>query len=172
MAVAAQRRESKTQVIRDARLIFRNFSGRAKDYNNEGDRNFSVIIDPETARAMLAEGWRIKQLKPREEGEEGDFHLKVNVNYKTGRPPRCVMISASNPKGTELGADEVGTFDVVDIKKADLVINGSYSDMAGGGYSGYLKTAMITINEDELEMEYAQSPDAAGDPVAYTENVA
>lgn len=154
----AERNEQKTLLIEDARLIFRNFSGVEREYNSEGDRNFSVILEPSLARKLLEEGWRVKQLKPREEGEEGDYHLKVTVNYKKGRPPRCVLISSSNR--TELGGDEVGILDSVDIKRADVFINGWWSDMAGGGYGGFLKTALITINEDELEMKYAEMQNA------------
>ena len=32
-------------VIDNARLIFKNFSGKGDNYNREGDRNFAVIID-------------------------------------------------------------------------------------------------------------------------------
>lgn len=146
--------DSPSVLIEGAKLIFRNFTGIAREFNSEGDRNFSVVLDPELAKKMKDAGWRVKQLKPREEGEEGDYHLKVKVNYKTGRPPRCVLITSNNR--TELGADEVSMFDVADIKNADLIINGFWSDMAGGGYTGYLKTLFVTINEDDLEKKYAE----------------
>jgi hypothetical protein len=63
-----------------------------------------------------------------------------------------VLITSNNR--TELGSEEVSLIDVADIKRADLIINGYYSDMAGGGYTGYLKTLFVTINEDELEQKY------------------
>lgn len=144
--------ESPSVTVEDARLIFRNFAGREREFNSEGDRNFSVILEPGLAQQLKKDGWRVKQLKPREEGEEGDYHLKVTVNYKKGRPPRCVLITSNNR--TELGSDEVMLFDTADIKKADLIINGWWSDMAGGGYGAFLKTLFVTINEDELELKY------------------
>lgn len=148
--------DSPSELIEGAKLLFRNFTGIARDFNNEGDRNFSVILDPKRAEKMLAAGWRVKQLKARDEDEMGDYHLKVKVNYRTGRPPRCVLISSGNR--TELGADEVQLLDVADIKNVDLIINGYWSDMAGGGYTGYLKSIWVTINEDELDLKYAQTP--------------
>lgn len=147
--------DSPSVLIEDAKLIFRNFTGLAKEFNSEGDRNFSVVLEPETAKKMMEAGWRVKQLKAREEGEEGDYHLKVKVNYKTGRPPRCVLLTSQNR--TELGSEEVSIFDMADIQKADLIINGYWSDMAGGGYTGYLKTLFVTINEDDLEKKYSEN---------------
>ncbi len=146
--------ENKTLLVEDAKIIFRNFAGLERDFNSEGDRNFSVVLKPDLAKKLIAEGWRVKQLKPREEGEEGDYHLKVTVNYKKGRPPRCVMITSQNRN--ELGADEVMLFDAADIRKVDLIVNGWWSDMAGGGYSGFLKSIFVTIDEDELELKYAE----------------
>lgn len=145
-------------LIKDAKLVFRNLAGRPGLYNSEGSRNFSVILDPKTANDLLKRNWRVKQLKPREDDEEGDFHLKVNVNYKTGRPPRVVTITSNGR--TELGPDEVGMIDVADIQSADVLLNGWYSDMAGGGYSAFLKTLFVKIREDELELLYAGVPAA------------
>src|SRR6478752_7148306 len=93
-------------LIKDAKLLFRNFAGRELAYNSEGDRNFHVILDPETAAELKNRNWRVKQLNSREEGEEGEYHLKVNVNYKKGRPPRVVLVTSKGR--TDLGADEVG----------------------------------------------------------------
>lgn len=153
-----EKKEGPRLLVEDAKIIFRNFKGIERDYNSEGDRNFSVVLEPELAKQLIADGWRVKQLKPRGEEEEGDYHLKVKLNYKTGRPPRCVLRTSKT--STDLGQDEVELFDVADIKKADVLINGWWSDMQGGGFSGYLKTIFITINEDELEEKY----DNLGEP--------
>jgi hypothetical protein len=152
--------ESKTELFEDAKLIFRNFAGIEREFNSEGDRNFSIVVEPERAQRMLKEGWRIKQLKPRPGEEEGDYHLKVKVKYKEKDPdeknprdPKIVVITSKNR--TEWGQREAGNLDVADIGKADVLVNGWWSDMAGGGYGGFLKTAFITLREDELELMYA-----------------
>ncbi len=148
-----QEHQSKQIMVENAKILFRNFSGIERQYNSEGDRNFSLILEPELADQMRKDGWRVKQLKAREEGEEGDYHMKVIVNYKKGRPPQCVLVTSKNR--TELGPDEVGMLDVADIKNVDLIINGWWSDMNGGGYSAYLKTIFVTVNEDPLQLKYA-----------------
>lgn len=153
--------DAPTELIEDAKLLFRNFAGLEKPFNSAGDRNFCVVLDKERAERMKAIGWRIKQLKPRDDepDTEGDYYMQVKVNYKTGRPPRCVQITSGNR--VELGTDEVMLFDAADIKKADLIINGYWSDMAGGGYSAYLKTIFVTLNEDDLERMYAETAEEA-----------
>lgn len=148
---------TKSVTLENAKMIFRNFTGREGQYNSEGDRNFHVILTSEQARELGNEGWRVKQMKPRDD-EPGDFHLKVTVNYKKGRPPRVVLISSKGR--TELGAEEVALLDSADIEKSSMVLNGWYSDMAGGGYGAFLKTIFVWIREDELELMYANIPEA------------
>lgn len=146
--------DSPSIMIEGATLIFRNLAGLAREFNSEGDRNFSVILEKDLAEKLKAAGWRVKQLKPREDEELGDYHLKVKLNYRTGRPPRVILVTSNGR--TDLGPDEVQLIDAADIKNADLIINGWWSDMAGGGYSAYLKTLFVTINEDPLEMKYQE----------------
>lgn len=163
---ATYREESVT--IQGAKIIFRNFAGLAREYNSEGDRNFSVVLDPELAAELTRRQWRVKQLKPPDDDTPGDYHLKVKVNYKTGRPPRVVLLSSKGR--TELGAEEVAMLDVADIENVDLVLNGWYSDMAGGGYSAFLKTLFVKIREDELELLYASVPDAKPESAPVDDN--
>lgn len=146
-------------VLYDCKIIFRNFAGREREFNSEGDRNFSVLIKPDLAEKLNREGWNVKQLKPREEGEEGDWHLKVKVNYKKGRPPRCVLVTSRGQ--TELGADQVEIIDAADLAKVDLMINGYPYDVNDRkGISAYLKSIFVTINEDPLEQMYGLAFDA------------
>ena len=141
------------------RIIWRNFAGKERKYNAEGQRNFTVIIpDEETAEAMLADGWNVKWLEPREEYDEVERtpYLKVNVKYGKGRPPRAVVVTDKNR--TQLDEDTIETLDLVDIKNVDLIVRPYEYDVNGKqGISAYLKTIYVTIEQDELEERYEEA---------------
>lgn len=139
--------------VDDAQLIFRNFSGKEDKYNREGDRNFSVILDEESATRMLEDGWNVKYLPGREEGDPDTPYIQVGVGYKN-RPPRIVLISSSGR--TNLDEDTVSTLDWVSIRKVDLIARAYQWEVGGkSGIKAYLQTMFVTIEEDELERRYA-----------------
>lgn len=154
--------ENKSILMENVRLIFRNFKGKEGQYNAEGDRNFGVILDPALAEQMERDGWNIKEMKVREEGDIPEKYLQVRVNYKGGRPPKIVMITSKNR--TPLGEDEVEILDYADIVKTDLIVN-PYDWAVGGktGVSAYLKTLYVTVQEDELELKYSEHNQKPGD---------
>lgn len=144
----------KSFVIEDARLIFRNFRGKEQaPYNREGDRNFAVILDPEIAEVMAKDGWLVKYLNAREEGESDIPYIQVAVSYKY-RPPKIVMITDS--ARTNITEETVGTLDWADIKTCDLMAQ-AYEWEVGGksGIKAYLQTMFVTVNENYLERKYA-----------------
>lgn len=153
--------DAKTFQVDDATIIFRNFGGREGQFNEPGDRNFGVILDPDTAEIMAKDGWNIKVLKPQEEGEEGTPYIPVKVNFKNF-PPRIVMITSRNR--TNLTESSVETLDYADIAKVDLICRG-YDWNVGdkSGTKAYLKTMFVTINEDELERRYGIGGEEGGD---------
>jgi hypothetical protein len=143
--------------IEGARIIFRNFAGKEGQYNREGDRNFGLCLDTELAEVMERDGWNIKYLTPKEDGDEPQAFVQVSVNFKN-RPPNVVLI---NHKGrTTLPEDQIELLDWVDIKTVDLIIN-PYSWAVNGktGISAYLKSLFVTIEEDELDLKYADLED-------------
>jgi len=147
---------SGTVIMEDARILFRNFTGKEGQYNREGDRNFCVILLPEIAEAMAEDGWNIKQLKSREEGVPGDYYLQVSVGFK-GRPPRLVLISSKGR--VELSQHECEILDWVDILRTDLIIRPYHWTVNGNsGVKAYLKTLFVHLNEDYLELKYADVP--------------
>jgi hypothetical protein len=149
-------RDDGTLIMEDARIVFRNFAGAEGMYNREGDRNFCVLLDEDTAQMMLEDGWNIKRLKPREEGEQGTPYIQVSVGFK-GRPPRMVMITS---KGRiELGEEECILLDWADIDKVDLIVRPYHWNVNGRtGVKAYLKSIFVTIHEDYLELKYADVP--------------
>ena len=149
--------ESKTFMVEDATIIFKNFEGKEDKYNRAGDRNFSVILTTDVAKAMESDGWNIKYLRAREEGEEQTPYISVAVNFKN-RPPRIMLItSAARTLVTE---DIVDTLDYADISMIDLIARGYEWDVNGKrGVKAYLQSMFVTIEEDALELKYSAMTD-------------
>jgi hypothetical protein len=144
---------AKTFMVEDAPIIFRNFSGKEGQYNREGDRNFAVILTDDVAAAMLADGWNVRYLEAREEGEEDTPYISIAVNFKN-RPPRVVLLTATTR--TQLDEDAVEVLDWADIRTADLIARGYDWDVNGKtGTKAYLQSLFVTIEEDALERKYA-----------------
>lgn len=152
-----------TVLMEGVRIIFRNFAGKEGMYNREGDRNFAVLLDETIAQQMLEDGWNVKYLKPRDEEELPQAYLQVSVNFK-GRPPRVVMITSRGR--TNLGEDEVELLDWADIVNVDLIVR-PYEWAVNGatGIKAYAQSVFVTIQEDALELKYAdldQIPSRSG----------
>jgi hypothetical protein len=146
--------KAKTFMIEDADIIMplRNFSGKERKYNKEGDRNFIIRLPEDLATQMLDDGWNVKYLKPNEVGDDPTPIIAVKVKYDI-RPPRVVLISSTGP--TNLSEDMVEILDWAEILTADLIARGS--DWVRNGESGttaYLQTLVVTIEEDALERKY------------------
>lgn len=144
-------------IMKDARIMFRNFAGEAKQFNEAGQRNFCVFLSEETAERMAIEGWNVKRLKPRDDDPLGQPFLKVKVKFGN-RPPKLVLVSSRGK--TTLTEDEAILCDWVEIANVDLTINPSFWDVNGkSGVTAYLKSIWITVVEDELDLKYAEVPE-------------
>ena len=106
---------------------------------------------------MAADGWNVKWLKPREddEDEKEQPYLAVSLNFAKGRPPRVVSVTTRGR--TILGENEVEVLDWVDITNVDLIIR-PYEWSVNGktGIKAYLQSIYVTIQEDPLEIKYAE----------------
>jgi len=148
-----------TVLMEGVRIIFRNFAGKEGQYNREGDRNFGVILPPDVAEAMLADGWNVKYLKPREEEEVEDAEetpwLSVSVNFDKGKPPKVVLVTERGR--TNLDANTVEMLDWADITNVDLIVRPYQWEVSGRtGIKAYLQSMYVTIEEDALERKYAE----------------
>lgn len=146
--------EAKTFMIEDAQIIFRNFEGLEGQYNRAGDRNFAVIIpDEKTAQKMLKDGWNVRYLNARDEGDDPTPYIQVAVSYKN-RPPKIVMLTERSR--TMLEESTVGMLDWADIRSSDLICRAYEWDVNGKtGIKAYLQSLFVTIEEDYLDQKYS-----------------
>lgn len=144
--------------IENARLVFRNFSGKEGKYNPEGRRNFCVLLEEDIAKSLKKDGWNIRWLEPKDPEDEKQAYIQIAVAF--GRiSPRIILISGGIRSTLEEGT--VNVLDWAEIETADLIIR-PYNWEVGPnkGVKAYLKTAYITIKEDEFAHKYRDVPDA------------
>lgn len=145
--------------IEDARLIHRNFSGTQTQFNPQGNRNFSVVLNPDIAQELMADGWNVKVRQPKDEQDEPFYYLPVAVRFDPIAPNIFMVTSRGK---TRLDESNVNLLDAAIIRNADLKIHPRvWEGTAGRGVKAYLRTLYATIEEDELDLKYGEIPTAS-----------
>lgn len=150
--------------IEGARLIFKNFRGKATEFNEEGNRNFGVLLDDDLAESLMDDGWNVKFLRPQEDDPEQHRQAWLPVKVKFNQyPPRAILINSRGKK--RLDEETIEQLDWSRIVDCDLIIQPyNYPALRGrpAGVSAYLQTIYATVSEDAFEEKYADLPDLDG----------
>lgn len=155
--------KDRSVMFENARLMFKNFSGKEGKFNSPGKRNFVLFLDRDQANQLSADGWNIKTLTPRDDQEEPQAYVQVKVNFD-GRPPKIMLITSKGK--TPVDEDMVQILDWAEFANVDLIVNPFDWEMNGkSGTTVYLKSLFATLQEDELDRKYADVPDSGTDPV-------
>ena len=138
--------------VENARIIFRNFSGKEGKFNPAGKRSFCLLLDADTAERLSDQGWNVKTLAPRDPDDDPQPYIQVAVQF-SNYPPNIYLISGG--KKTKLDEDSVSILDYAEIENVDLIINPSRWEVSGkSGVKAYLKALYVTIVENEFEKKY------------------
>lgn len=155
-------------VIENARIGFRNFSGKEGKYNPAGRRNFCVFLEGDLGKTLEEDGWNVRWLEPKDDSEERQAYLQVSVSFDN-IPPKMIIVSSKGK--TILDEESVGILDWAEIKEVDLIIRPYNWTLHAGtrnektGVKAYIKTMYVVIHEDEFESKYFDVPDSATDSI-------
>ena len=147
-------RNNNKLAIDNARIIFKNFTGKDDKFGREGDRSFSIVIeDDELAEQLGRDGWNVKPLTPRDPDEKVNHFIKVKISFKV-RPPKIWLLT--NHKRTLLDEDTISTLQYARIENADVVISPWRWEVNGkSGIAAYLETLYVKIEDDPFADKYA-----------------
>lgn len=149
--------------LRNRDIIYRNFAGRMTQYNKNGNRKFSIIIDPEIATRLEKDGWNVKHRPSRNNEDEEFCTLEVRVRFDLSfARPRIKQFTRAG--SININEENIGNFDNAEFETADIVLRQYlWTNPAGeSGVSAQLAEMYVRLNEGVLEGKWADET-AAGD---------
>lgn len=142
--------------IDDARIIWRNFSGRESQFNAPGNKNFSWLIeDSELADRLVSEGWNVKIKPPREEDDIPFMHLAVKVRFDGYAPPNVYLVSGNNTR--KLDEESIANLDDIEIDRIDMDIRPyDWNNARGSGRTAYLHSMRVIQRIDRFAADHQE----------------
>ena len=144
--------------IDDAKIIFKNFEGRGDKFNREGDRNFSLLIeDPNTADALIKEGWNVRIKDGRDEDEGPFMRLPVKIKFTDYGPS---VYLRTGDRMNKLDEESIACLDNIEIESVDMDIRPYDWEVNGRtGRTAYLQSIHVTQRIDRFAARYATMDD-------------
>lgn len=143
-------------IFENARLMYKNFSGRKTDFNEAGNRNFCIVIDNvEDANMLNDYGYNVKIIKKSLEDPEDTpkHYIPVKIKYSGFRKPS--VYRHINKQVEVLDEMDLNKLDEDYILSADVTINPYHWERNGNsGVSAYLDTMHVIVEADYFHDKY------------------
>lgn len=131
-----------------------NFEGKPTKFTPAGGkRTFNLVLTEVVADALRADGWNVKTLESREEGDEPTYITQIIVNLNSDPPPVIKIYTNFHGKkrANELNENTIKILDTVSIENIDMVIHPYVHNFPNSQYTtnGYIKGLFVTQAYDE-----------------------
>lgn len=117
-------------VVKNACIMFTNFAGEPDRFGLAGRPQFNLVLSKEAADDLRADGWNIRVMPGREEGEEPTYMTNINVSFSDDgrRDPTIKLYSSLDGKKVcrRLTAETVSKLDAIRLERINLRI-GSFN---------------------------------------------
>lgn len=144
---------SNTILIEGTQLIFRNLSGKPSDYNRNGSRVTGVVIPPEMVNDLVNDGWRVKELPPRDPADPPLYYMNVKCRFDNF-PPKVYLVTQK--KKTQLDEETIDQLDYSEIESVDIEISPYEYEITANnrGRAAYIKVMYVKVIEDAFAEKY------------------
>ena len=142
--------DTRSITIKNAKIFYRNFSGRPGKYSGEGVRTFCVEVPNEQAAVLAEDGWNVRYRKARDPGDQDQAYISVSLNYNYSIPPEIYRVVGK--KVTLLSQDNVGQLDTAEVIRVDLRIRPRR--WGDNQIKAYVAKMYVTVEEDDLDAMY------------------
>ena len=152
-------------------ILFRNFAGVEKQYNNAGDRNFCVRLDEQIANELASMDIPVKILEPRDEDGEPLRFIKIKIkdfsklySANVGQHWPDDMSLAERKEKQKLSEASYYSLDDANIQTALITVS-IYRWTRGtganknSGTSLALSEGFFKVEPNELEAQFFGIPD-------------
>lgn len=135
--------------VEDARIMYPNFSGREKQYNKAGDKNFvlaftegELLESGLTIDELTAEGWNVKPSKRNNEYDSPEYTLAVSISNEY-----FPMVQMHNGKvGKRLDEKSIAMLDAIEIETLDVIMSPYRWEVSGNsGIKAYVYQLFVMM---------------------------
>lgn len=150
-------------VVKNACIMFTNFAGEKYKFNL-GKPQFNLVLTKEAADDLRADGWNVRVMSAREEGEELTYMTNINVSFSNDgrRDPTIKLYSSLDGKKAcrRLTAETLGILDDIRLERINLRIGSFNYDGDRYTMKGYLhefqavqKAERTTFDDDYADYQ-------------------
>lgn len=126
-------------VVTNARLKFKNFSGKQGKF--PGNRSVNIQIDADDKAMLEKRGLRVNERQNQHTGEV-EYTVRINVKMLPGNSPKIMQFTGNNPNYVLLDDVTVDGLDNCTISEADVAWTYGFGS---GNPVAYLKEMRVVI---------------------------